>query len=363
MALQWVSFFFSIFVETIKKREMIIVNSKVLNENVSKDSELYNYAKEYQEGVQALKTRFPDGVIRLKRNGFPKQNRLPDGALGLPEIPTPIYIKLTKTDKNGVSWGYCQGQPLIHPNGLVEVPPNNNSASFDSEVESFDLKQRPDYVFYIIYKSGLVGVNYSIWNPEGDRITVLQEKNATLKVQASIREMEEEKLRMVSQAWGVKDAGKKNLLILQDEIENLVFSMEAKKKEEPTNLMLKGVNEFLAEIKADEITRPKAIIQLALDEKRLTFNPANSHMYFDAADICYIPPDKVATRLDFLAQVLRQADRKEQWQGIIKALLDEAYINKLDKYGVRWVAGQLDIPLNKKEESLREALLGEFASK
>lgn len=339
----------------------LIVNSKSLPNNASKEHELYEYVREYQQCVTDLKAKFPTGNIALRRNGYPKVNRSADGSINLPEVPAPIFIKLTsKPDSNGAVWGYCKGRPLIHPNGLVDVPPNDNSEVIDSEVLNIPLRSKPDYAFYIMYKSGLLGSEYTVYDPEGDKLAELMEKNAKLKVQSLIRDTEEEKLRMLSQAWGISKAGTKNILLLQEELENKVFSMEEERKKNPTNLMLKGVAEFIAESKNDEVSRPKAIIQMGFDDGRITFNGSQSKLYFDDTELCYIPSDRQTDKLAFLAQVLRNPDNSEKWMKVLRGLLSKDYIEKMDKYGKRWLAGQLGVPLNKKEEDLVKALLEQF---
>jgi len=340
---------------------MLIVNYKVLPNNPSKDHELYTYAKEYQEGVANLKAKFPTGYIQLKRNGYPKMNISPDPNMpSLPEIPPPIFIKLTKTDSNGTVWGYCKGRAKIEANGLASVPEEDNSEILDGEVLNIDLNGKPDYAFFIMNKTGLLRTEFTVYDPQGDKLKDLRDKNAKLKVQSSIRDMTDEKLRMICQAWGITNAGTKDPLLLQEEIENLVFVTEDKKKKDPTDLMLRGVNEFLAEIKNDEVSRPKAIIQYGIDEKRITFNPAQSKYYFDEAEICYVPLNRHSTRQEFLAQVFRDPDNSEKWVSVLKALVTVDYINAMDKYGVRWLCIQLGIPVNAKEEDLRATLLEQF---
>jgi hypothetical protein len=277
----------------------------------------------------------------------------------MPENPAPIFIKLTRTVE-GVTWGYCKGRPLIHPNGLVEVPPNDNSMVIDSEVFHLDCKKQPDFAFFIMYKSGLLGTEYMVYDPEGDKLKELTEKNARLKVQSSIREFEEEKLRMLSQAWGVKEAGTKNMILLQEELENKVFSMDDAKKKDPTKLMLKGIAEFLAESKNDAVTRPKALIQQGIDDKVITFNHSDSNYYFNGNKLCYVPFN-TTERQDYLAQYLRNPENSEKWLDILKALVTKETIEKYDKYGIRWIAEQLGLALNKKEDVLRTELLEMFA--
>ena len=337
---------------------MLIVNSKQLPVNAGKDHELYSYANEYKAGIRDLEVRFPSGQIQLKRNGYPRMNKSQDGTPTLPEIPSPVFIKLTCSVDDAI-WSYCKGRPVIEANGLMSVREEENSEVLNGEVLHFDLKNKPDYVFYLMYKSGLLGSVYSVYEPEADKLRELETKNSRIKVTSLIwNDLPEDKLRMVCQAWGVKDSGKKNILLLKEEIENKVFAMESIKQKDTSNLMLKGIAEFIAETKADEITRPKAIIQHAVDEGRLVFN--NSRFYFDGNEVCYVPPDRHDTRMEYIAAFLRNSDNKEKWDTILRALITQDYVNKMDKYGKRWLASQSGVALNQKEEDLTKALLEAF---
>ncbi len=334
---------------------MLIVNNKTLNPN-TKDTDLMEFAKEYRDKVQELQTHFPTGHIQLRRHGYPKMNKNADGTMNMPEIPAPIFIKYTRSI-DGAVWAYCKGRPLIHPNGLVEVPPNDNSEVLDGEVITLDIRNKPDHAFYIYFKSGVVGTEFQVYDPEGDKIRELTEKNNRLRVQSCIRDVSEEKLRLMAQAWGISGASSKNPLILQDELENKVFKMEEEKRKNATNLMLKGMAEFLAEYKDDTITRPRAILNMALDEKRLTFNAAQSKYMFDGVDLLYVPLNRHQDRDIFLANTITGGGYKEKWHSVLKGMITPEYVEGLDKYGLRWACEQFDIPLNQKEDKLRTALL------
>lgn len=340
---------------------MLIVNSKTLPNNAAKDHELYSYMKEYQESVKELQTRFVSGQISLKRVGYPRQNRMPDGNLGLPEIPPIMMIKSIKTDSSGAIWEYCKGRPIIGANGLVNVPPNDSTISIGEEILVIDLKGKPDYAFFMMYKSGILGTEYTVFDPEGDRMRDLRDKNARNQVTNAIwSNMDEPKVRMMAGAWGIKDSNKADLLILKDDLEKKVLAMDVEKKKKPSELMLRGIDEFLADARNDEYARPKHLIQLGLDDKRITYD--KNHFYFDGADLCHVPfgKDTPAERQEYLAQFFRNPENKEKWLLVLKGLLNKEYIETLDKHGVRYFAGQFDIPLNKKEDALKTALLELF---
>jgi hypothetical protein len=342
---------------------MILVNNAILNvKKTDKDYDLASYAKEYQEGVSALRVRFPSGIIQLQQNGYPRINKSLDPEFpDMPEVAPPTYFKLTRTDPNGVIWGYCKGRPKIEANGLASVPEGDNWDVVDGEILSINLNEKPDYAFFIMYKSNLLKGVLHIHDPQGERLKELQEKNDNIKVQSLIwSDLEDNKLRTVAQAWGVSGVDKKEILVIKDELEKKILSMDADKKKHPENLMLRGVAEFISDTKTDEVTRPKAIVQMAFDSGKLKFRPTDSHMVFGELDLGFVPFDKQNDKATYIVNMLRLAENKEKWVQILKSLIDKGYIEGLDKHGLRWLATQFDIALNQKEESLRTALLELF---
>lgn len=340
---------------------MLIVNSKQLPVHADNKHEMYLFYKEYTDGLNELQARFPSGEIMLRRVGYPKVNVSPDGSSSLPEIPAPIMIKSVKTDKDGNIWGYCQGSPIIHPNGLCEIDQAKNTITIGDEILHLPLRSKPDYTFFIMYKSGILNTEYLVYDPEGDIIRELKEKQNRNQVTNAIwSNMSDEKVRMMAQAWGVRDAGKKDILILKEELESKVFFMEEEKQKDKTNLMLRGIAEFLADARNDEFTRPKSIIQFGVDEKRITYK--SNHFYFDGEDLTHVPfgrEDQIS-RQEYLAQFFRDPQNKEKWQTVLKGLITREYIETLDKYGLKWLTQQFGIAQNQSEEKLRNALLELF---
>ena len=348
---------------------MLIVNSMVLPINAPKGHVLEEYSKEYQRGLTDLKTRFPDGNITLKRNGYPRDAKRPQGSenlLMMPDEAPPIFMKMTRTDDTGAVWGYCATSPKTEANGLVSVRDNENSEMLQGEMINLDLKNKPDHAFFFWYKSGQIGSNFSVHEPEKTRMEDLREKQERIRVQSLIwTDMDETKFKTVCQAWDIslKDGNKeKPMEVLREEMETKVFEAEAIKQKDKTDLMARGIAEFLADIKSDEITRPKALLKHALDEKKLTYD--KGRYYFDGNEICFVPFERQdkTKRQEFLAQYLRNSDNSDKWLYILKALVDKEYIESCDKYGKRWLAEQVGIALNQSEDKLTTALLEYFGS-
>ncbi len=350
---------------------MILINGQVLPLNPVKNSGLEKYSQEYQNGIRDLKVRFPEGVITLKRHGFPKKAKPgQDGMLMLAEEAPPIIMKLTRPVGNDV-WAYCKGAPHKDKDtGFLKVPDDNNSLKLDGETLPLDLVANEDLVFFFWFKSGQL-TNFYVHEPEATRLSLLKEEQARKRVSSIILDMDEAKLEMVAMAWDVsiykdlKKKVKKPIEFLRDDLEKRVFKMEAEKQKDKTNLMARGVDEFLADVKTDEVTRPKAIIQSAIDEGKLAYDVKNGHWYFDGNDICFVPFNRNhdrTSRQEFLAQFLRNSENADKWDYILKESVNKEYIETCDKYGKRWLAGQCEIPLNQNEEDLTKALLEHFGA-
>jgi hypothetical protein len=266
---------------------------------------------------------------------------------------------MQKSDGDGVLWAYCNGSPLLKDG--IRVLPNEMRSEEAGENIFIDIKKREDYAFYIMFKSGIVGSLFRVFDPERDRLKGLREKNEKRELSFAISKgMDEQKLRAVAGAYGVEKAFEKDVLLVQDDLETLVIAMDEKKKKNPTNLMLKGISDFLAEIKSEDHLMPKAFIQMALDYQKMKWNAADRVFLLQDIEICTVPYDKVQDKISYCATVLRNPDNKDKWEKFLHEVLDEDYISGLDRYSIRWLAKEFDIPLNKKESELRTILLGKF---
>jgi hypothetical protein len=345
---------------------MLIVNSKILQKDLQKGHELFEYWKEYEKGIRDLSVRFPDGVIQLKRKGYPRDvpphpANAPDFLMP-PDAP-PIFMRLTKS-VDGVLWSYVKGRPKIGANGLVEPNPTEDSETLLGEVMSLNLKKDADYAFFFWYKSGQIGSNFDIYDPAGDEVREARSKKDEMRVKALIwNDFDDNKVKLMCEAYGISISARNKEIdvdILRQRLEDKVFDMEAKKKSEPTNLMLKGIADFMADAKADEFTRPKAIIQRAIDEKVLTYKGA--HFYMGDLEICFVPLDHqtIDRRQEYLAKYFRTNEDDSKWVSLLEAVVDREYIDSCDKYGVRWLAEQVGIRLNQQVDAIKQQVYEKF---
>ena len=337
---------------------MLLVNNQVLPANANKEtSELFPMVDEYKKKVKELRTNFPKGEITLMRVGYPQTNQT-----GLPEPPLPVFWHMERNDENGVLWSYCKGRPVIQPTGLRELSADDRNEQLGDTI-LLDINKREDYAFYMMYKSGIVGNLYKVFDPDGDKLKELRKRDAERDVQFAIsRGMDENKLRNTAAAWGVDKAFDRDLLLVKDDLEKLVFFLQEKKEKAhaPDNLQMKGITDFLAEIKSEDHLLPKALVQKALDYKKATL--VNGQFSLGDIEICTVPFNKKDDPITFIAGHLRHPDNKDKWETFLKEVVDEDFINTGDKYLIRWLSEQVGIPLNQQEAKLRIALLDKFKS-
>jgi hypothetical protein len=103
---------------------------------------------------------------------------------------------------------------------------------------------------------------------------------------------------------------------------------------------------------------PKALVTKAIDYKHATYK--DRVFTLGDIEICTVPFNKKEEHLDYIAGFLRHPDNKEKWDQFLLEMVDKEFIDKLDKYGTRWLASQMDIPLNQQMADLKVALLAKF---
>lgn len=337
---------------------MLIVNGKVLPANANKDHELFPMVDEYQRAIKKLKAEYPKGEITLARIGYPQVN-----PTGLAEDTPPIYFPMQNTDSSGVAWAYCKGRPVILPEGMRELAKEDRSEVL-TDLILLDVNKKEDYAFYMMFKSGVLGTLFKVFDPDGDRLKELRLRNERREVEYAISKgMDENKLRNVAASWGVEKAFDKDALLVQADLETKVFALDEKKKKDPTNLQLKGITEFLVEIKSDDFLMPKALVQKAIDYKKLVKDKQEQKYFLGDVEICYIPVNKRNDEVDYIASHLRHPDNKEKWDQFLNEMIDEDFINNGDKYSVRWLASQSGIAMNQQADVIRKLLLDKYVSK
>jgi len=342
---------------------MLLVNQKPLptTANVDRNHEMYGYIKEYEDGMKKLRTEFPLGTIKLNRVGYPKKNK------GVAK-PIPTFICPLEWMAEGATgsalWSYCKGTPKIMPNGLNDIPEKHISINGADLV--LDWKKDADFAFFIFFKTPLVkkdGVRgtmdmFAIKDPEREAMKRADAKRATLELTKAVYDglVDENKLRIVAASWGVANAYKDLPDLVREKLETTVLAAEAKKSKEPNNISLRGIKEFLEDVKADSEIRRKALIQYAVDEKKIEFDKFSMKFKNKERDVLSVPAQYLNDRITYAAFFFGQ--KNSEWQTFIREVIDLDLLNRQDKRGLYWIYGELGLdPEKKKVEEIRDELV------
>lgn len=331
---------------------MILVNQQELPlNNVDKNHPLFGYAKEYKRDLEALRERFPKGIVRLRRKGFPKQN--PTGMLE----PTPhmvIPAQCNVEGENGQAlWAYCEGRATIHPNGMRDLPDSKKHIHV-AELLTIDLNKQPDKAVYL-FKTKFIGKELIIDDPEGQAIKEALQRQNEIELASAIWTgiASEPKLRMIAAAWGVPNSGTTDIVVLKKQLEDRVNQLEKEKKQNEHDLSRKGISEFLNEIKADGDMRLRGMIQLAIDDKVLEFVKETGNMRFKGQKYLAIPMEYQKGRIaEYMTSYLSHPTNEEQLVSFLTNLLTAEMIEDMDTKGLVWLCKVYGIDTKDKAPSL-----------
>lgn len=339
---------------------MLSVNDRLLNYNDKNDA----YVKEYLDAVKEIHKTYKFPIVFKDRFGF----RI--NATGAPEPTAPISIPLSaNVIRNGVPefWRYSPTFPVggkitkkrIKVNGKISVKAN--------EVE---------LAFFLLYKCPFV--------KDGTLIVVNKQKEAESKIAARSRMIStryllydeeslvynaEETLRTVALAFGVRNAGDKEIslaeikLALESVIENAEMSGDNERNEKA----------FKRAIEMDSIIKQRAIIQEAVDKDMIEFRHEINQwvMKNDKGQVteklCVVSPQEINRKEERLADWLRTHPfYKEAIEGLLGkenafgegAVLSEEFIKEAKRPDLMAQCKKYDInPIGKSNEEIKKLLL------
>lgn len=336
---------------------MILINGQELPKNADKTHPLYSYAREYKNDLASLKSRFPKGIIRLSRMGWPKFN-----ATGLLEPVPMITIPMTCTadsEAGEAQWAYCDGRSTILPNGLRELPTNKRMMKVGESL-AIDLNKQPDLAVFI-FKTKFVGLELRIDDPETEAINKALARQGEIELGGVIWNgiANEEKLRMIASAWGVTGAAKTDIRILKAELEKRVLFLENHKQQNAADLSRKGVKEFLDEVKGDKDMMLRSLIQNSIDEKAMQWSMTSGHYLLKNRKFLFVPSDYEGRHVDYIASYLSSPSNEEQLTIFLTEVLTAELIDGIDKIGLAWLCSLYNVDTKGKAPvEQKEALKG-----
>jgi hypothetical protein len=340
---------------------MILVNQQELPlTNATKEHLLYGYHKEYQRDLKALKDRFPKGLVRLRRMGWPKTN--PTGM----QEPTPrmvIPLQCTVEGENGQStWAYCEGRAVQLQNGLRDLPDNKRSMMIGERI-IVDLNKKPDLAVYL-FKTKFIGKELMVDDPEGEALRAAMSRQSEIELATAIWNgiASTERLRLIAAAWKVPNAATAEDPVLRKALEDVVLLMEKEKQKYPENLSKKGIQDFLREIKADDDIRLKGIIQMSLDDNSMTLIKETGNLSLKGKKFLGVPFDYQAGRIvEFVASYLSNPQHKELLTIFLQNVLTQEGIKTMDEKGLIWLSKLFEVEhKGKASDVLAEDVIGKI---
>lgn len=339
---------------------MLLVNKKPLPSVAKADSsELAEYVKEFQKGMKFFSEEFPRGVIRLNRTGYPRKAK--GKVKPVPPFCMPLEWMAENMDKNGSAlWSYCKGSPVVQANGLMDI--RERSMWLSGADMSLDWKKDADFAFYFYFKTNMISSGtYRVKDPEKEALKRAQARRAKHDLATAIYDglIDENKLRAVAASWGVDNAYKDIPDIIREKLEKKVIEADEKKTKEPNNHAIRGIQDFLEDVKVGDEIRRKALIQYAVDQSKIKFDKfAVKYKWADGRDIVSVDPRFLNNSIEYLANYLSHPTQKTTWVGFVRGLIDEDLIAHQDNRGLYWLAEQLGFEEKKRTvEELRTELL------
>ena len=294
--------------------------------------------------------------IRVNKTGYTEYDRIQT-------VPTEV-VTPSPNGYDEDTWNYCQHAPRIKQNGEKEY---DRKPILIKRVVTVPTSEK-DKIFFLLYisKAGLNG-----------RISIVDEaKDADKKVLDLARKSELDYLltgsmspltpkdkRRIAKSFGISDTDNKSDSQVILAIKSMVDLAEKNHDSD------KNTNAFLKAIQEDEITSTKAIIQEAIDKKKVIFDEIqSSYSYADTSgkpikkivDIDLVFRDSTIKRLNALYTYFKSDKEKERE---LLRLLGYADVDNIDfsKYlfmGLKKFAAAHDVKLKNthKEEEIVEIL-------
>ena len=337
---------------------MILVNQKILDtRNTDKNYDLIAYAEDYRSCLADLRKEYPDNKIRLQRVGWPKKSK----STGISREVPPITLPLSMT-QNGEVWAYSKTSAKIEPNGLADI--KETSMMVTGLSWTIDIAKDPDLAVYMMYKTPFINLYFVVKDAAKEARKLADAKRAELNLGKQIYEglSDDNKARMVAASWGVDGAMTDTPDQVRINLEEKVRAEQAKKDKNPETRSLRGIAEFIEDVKGDPAIRRRAALQYALDNKKMVLDRFTGWYMIGDRKVVYIPSEHLDTPLMYAGNYFGDSMKKEDWLMFLKDIVNEDFINIQDKQGIFWLAKELGIDVGVKitAEEAKAKLLEEY---
>jgi hypothetical protein len=303
---------------------------------------LYEFAKEYNEGVTFLREHF-GGQIKFIRPGYP---RYVDGATAHgtkiaqmiePTPPMRIPLKAYVPNKTGGrnTWACCLDEPKVLDNGLHDLGRTKSLQIVEDLLINLDKDM--DLAFFIYYKSPITRAEQlKVYDADALAREIAETNDLIAERKMAVWKMlKDDKLPLLARAYGINDVTGKKFPVLRQELER---QLEANDELRKFNPAVKGTKEFIEEMKVTDGVLLRAFVKTMLEENRLNYK--NGIFKIGDKNVIQVPAGELKRSFDFLCQYLSTGNNVEVLQEFLKDLLSTDYLNSItEKKEWQWLFG------------------------
>lgn len=349
---------------------MLLLNKMQLDLSAAseekKDHSQHQAAKFYVRSVKYLKETYGK-TIRFKD---PKQPRYCKGVdsknrdvarMKEPDtmIKIPLETDFTTEDGEKQIWAYCEGAPVIHPNGQYDLGRKRSLTIQGDKVVS--MGRDPDLAFYLAYVSPFVRRKVlKIEDPVADAKKTGDKKRETVKRQTAIWNMltDDDKLRTMASAYGVSGANTKEPDVIRIELENILEVNDDRKKRDPS---IRGTDDFLAEMNVNDNILLRGLVQRTIDDKLLSWN-ADGKWRVGQKIIYHVSMPDLERKFDVLCNYLGQSNNNDKLVDFLGDIVSKEYLDSVkDPRVFDWLAKVKDIKVAfKRKDEIKTLVIQSF---
>jgi len=256
-------------------------------------------------------------------------------------------------------WSYCEGAPVIHPNGQYDIG-KKRSLTVQGHIV-VDLYKDPDLAFYLSCVSPFVRrKRLMIENPAADAKRIGDKKREDVKRQTAVWNMltDEDKLRTMASAYGVTRVKDKEPDTIRMDLEKLLEVKDEQKKHNPT---IRATDDFLAEMNVNDNILLRGFVQRSIDDKLLTWH-ADGKWKVGAKVIFHVSLPDLERKFDVLCNYLGQTNSNDKLLDFLKDIVNKESLEAIkDPRVFDWLARVLDLKTAfKKKDEIKSLVIEAF---
>jgi hypothetical protein len=121
--------------------------------------------------------------------------------------------------------------------------------------------------------------------------------------------------------------------------------------------MIKGIKDFLGELKVNDAVRLRSFIKVAEDNGLIVFKEDGRYRVGER-ELCKIPPMEMGHRFEYLCNHLGNSANRAKLQDLLRDVVNKDYLDAIkDEKNFGWLARMMELNTNfKKSEEVKEAV-------